>query len=150
MQTRRRDPSERFLPANFFGRGDVRRNRIVLELGFRRKTSFADADYSLDELLDQPESFIGFRLLVVKFLAMPRGWSTDNKNRIRQVVMDRLEPKLGSAVHYQGEEDGGERIEFRPWSRVGVQRHVLEPVLFLKPAVWGSERENCVEVVDDR
>ena len=123
---------------------------MVLELGFRTKTTFSDADYSLERFLDQPECFIGFRLLVVQFLRMPRHWSTNYKTRIRQAVIDRLEPKLGSAVHYGGKEDGGERIEFRPWSRVGVQRHVLEPVWFLKPAVWGSERGDCVGEEGDR
>lgn len=116
---------------------------MVLELGFRRKTSFSDAEYSLEKLLDQPERFIGFRLLVVKFLPMPRGWSIDEETGIRQAVRDILEPKLGSALYSEGEEDGGGCIEFRPWSLVGSQRHRLEPVWFLKPSVWGSERQEC-------
>ena len=141
MQTARNWPVP-FHPASYFGRSDIRRNQMVIELELRAKNSPSDAEYIIEQFFDRPESFIGFRLLVVKILPMPRHWKVADKTRIRQVVKDILEPKLGPAVHHEGEDDEGRCIEFHPWGLAGCQRHSLEPVWFLKRAVWNGDGQD--------
>ena len=131
IQTSREKPVP-FQHASKFGRSDVRRNQMIIELKFGAKSSVLDAEYTLVQYFDRPESFVGFRLLVVKFLPMPEEWQSTSRNRIRQVVKNILEPELGSAVETEEEGYDGCHMEFHPWDLAGRQSYRLESVAFLK------------------
>ncbi len=120
-----------FRPASSFGRADVRRNQMTIELDFGAGSSPSEDIGFILRLLDRPESFVGFRVLVVRFLNMPSRWSTADKGAIGSAVKNILEPSLGTAVDYEGNGNHGRCIVFHPWSNAGYQSHTLEPVWFM-------------------
>lgn len=139
MQTSRESNPFTFRRVSSFGRGDIRRKQLIIKLKFGAKTSLSQAEAMMVRLFDKPEIFVGFQLLVVKLLSMPKDWNIADKTRIGLVVRSILEPALGAAVHHEGKEDDGECIEFHPWSLVGNQSHRLKPVWFIKKVVWDSD-----------
>ncbi|CAF9920505.1 hypothetical protein IMSHALPRED_004942 [Imshaugia aleurites] len=138
MQTSRGNHVD-FQHASDFGRSNVRRNRMIIELKFGDDDSLRDAEHALVQYFDRPESFVGFRLLVVKFLPMPEEWPSTSRHRIRQMVKDILEPGLGSAVQTEEEGYDGYHMEFHPWDHAGRQSYRLESVAFLKRSNWDAK-----------
>ena len=123
-----------FRQATPFGRADIRRNQMTIELEFGAEgietSPSADIEVITD-LLNAPKSFVGFRIMVVRFLNMPSRWTTADKDCIKLAVKDILEPYLGAAVDYEGNGKDDRRMIFHPWSNVGSQSHTLEPVWFM-------------------
>lgn len=143
------DPVVTFRRASSFGRGDIRRKRMVIELQFGAQISLSENERVIKNVFEQPERFVGFQLLVVKFLPMPEPWTVADKTRIGLKVRNILEPKLGPAVHYEENGDDCGCIEFHPWSLMGSQSHILEPVWFIKQAVWDIDEQESLKDVDD-
>ncbi len=134
-----------FRPASVFGRADIRRNQMTIELEFATKSSPSGDIDTIIRLLNRPKSFVGFRVLVVRFLNMPSRWSTANKGDIRLAVKKTLEPYLGTAVDYEGNRKNGRCIIFHPWSNAGYQSYTLEPVWFMNR----NDGQGTVEIMDE-
>lgn len=122
---------------------------MLIELRFDIKDSVSEIENTITCLLDRAKSFVGFRVLVVKFLPTPRRYTIADETRIRLVVKNILEPDLGPAVDYEEKWDDGRCIEFRPWSNAGRQSHKLEPVCFITQAFHRVEEAGETDEMDD-
>ena len=117
-------PVLNFRPASYFVHRGIYRNKLLIKLNFGILISLSGIKSSITKVLKRRKSFVGFRVLVVEL--MPRLMIYADEGRIRLFVKKLLEPILGPAVEHNG--DNGPYIKFRPWSAVGRQHHILEPV----------------------
>ena len=138
-----------FWPASSFARGDIRRNQMFIELDLGMKTSVPQIEGFITRLLGRAKSFVGFRVLVVKFPPRRRRYSIASETRFRLMVRNILEPDLGPAVDYEEKWNDGRCIEFHPWSNAGRQSHRLEPVWFIMRTMNRVEETDKTDKTND-